>query len=110
MTGLREPIAKSTLADANERRNWRIWSDLAAVLIKRARKLYMQDDIGLDLANTVYALDSTTIDLCLSLFPWADFRSTKAGIKMHTSLICVAQSPVSFTFLTVKWAMPWRWI
>jgi hypothetical protein len=84
--GLREPIAKSTLADANERRNWRIWSDLAAVLIKRARKLYLQDDIGLDLANTVYALDSTTIDLCLSLFPWADFRSTKAGIKMHTLL------------------------
>jgi Domain of unknown function (DUF4372)/Transposase DDE domain len=84
--GLREPIAKSTLADANERRNWRIWSDLAAVLIKRARKLYLQDDIGLDLANSVYALDSTTIDLCLSLFPWADFRSTKAGIKMHTLL------------------------
>jgi hypothetical protein len=84
--GLREPIAKSTLADANERRNWRIWSNLAAVLIKRARKLYLQDDIGLDLANTVYALDSTTIDLCLSLFPWADFRSTKAGIKMHTLL------------------------
>ena len=84
--GLREPIAKSTLADANERRNWRIWSDLAAVLIKRARKLYLQDDIGLDLASTVYALDSTTIDLCLSLFSWADFRSTKAGIKMHTLL------------------------
>jgi hypothetical protein len=84
--GLCEPIAKSTLADANERRNWRIWSDLAAVLIKRARKLYLQDDIGLDLANTVYALDSTTIDLCLLLFPWADFRSTKAGIKMHTLL------------------------
>jgi hypothetical protein len=88
--GLREPIAKSTLADANERRNWRIWSDLAAVLIKRARKLYLQDDIGLDLANTVYALDSTTIDLRLSLFPWADFRSTKAGIKCTRSLICVA--------------------
>jgi hypothetical protein len=84
--GLRAPIAKSTLADANELRDWRIWSDLAAVLIKRARKLYLQDDIGLDLANTVYALDSTTIDLCLSLFPWADFRSTKAAVKMHTLL------------------------
>ena len=84
--GLREPVARSTLADANELRDWRLWSDLAAVLIKRARKLYLQDDIGLDLANTVYALDSTTIDLCLSLFPWADFRSTKAAIKMHTLL------------------------
>jgi hypothetical protein len=84
--GLREPVAKSTLADANELRDWRIWSDLAAILIKRARNLYLQDDIGLDLANTVYALDSTTIDLCLSLFPWADFRSTKAAVKMHTLL------------------------
>ena len=84
--GLRGPVAKSTLADANELRDWHIWSDLAAVLIKRARKLYLKDDIGLDLANTVYALDSTTIDLCLSLFPWADFRSTKAAVKMHTLL------------------------
>src|SRR3984885_7632397 len=84
--GLRGPVAKSTLADANELRDWRIWSTLAAVLIKRARKLYIDDDIGLDLVNTVYALDSTTIDLCLSLFPWADFRSTKAAVKMHTLL------------------------
>src|SRR6202162_502995 len=84
--GLRGPVAKSTLADANELRDWRIWSDLAAVLIKRARKLYLKDDFGLDLDNTVYALDSTTIDLCLSLFPWADFRSTKAAVKMHTLL------------------------
>ena len=84
--GLREPVARSTLADANERRDWRIWADIAAVLIRRARKLYAGDDIGLDLANTVYALDSTTIDLCLSLFPWADFRSTKAAVKMHTLL------------------------
>jgi Domain of unknown function (DUF4372)/Transposase DDE domain len=84
--GLRGPVAKSTLADANELRDWRIWSTLAAVLIKRARKLYIADDIGLDLVNTVYALDSTTIDLCLSLFPWADFRSTKAAVKMHTLL------------------------
>ena len=84
--GLREPMARSTLADANEARDWRIWADIAAVLIRRARKLYINDDIGIDLANTVYALDSTTIDLCLSLFPWADFRSTKAAIKMHTLL------------------------
>jgi hypothetical protein len=84
--GLREAVARSTLADANETRDWRIWSDISAVLIRRARKIYVSDDIGLDLANTVYALDSTTIDLCLSLFPWADFRSTKAAVKMHTLL------------------------
>ncbi len=84
--GLRGPVAKSTLADANELRDWRIWFDLAGVLIRRARKLYEKDDIGLGLANTVYALDSTTIDLCLSLFPWADFRSTKAAVKLHTLL------------------------
>jgi transposase len=84
--GLREPIAKSTLADANEVRDWRMWADLAAILIRRARKLYADDAFALDLTNTVYALDSTTIDLCLSLFPWADFRSTKAAVKMHTLL------------------------
>ena len=67
--GFRHPIAKSTLADANEIRDWRMWHDLAAVLIRRARKLYVNDDFGLDLVNTVYALDSTTIDLCLALFP-----------------------------------------
>jgi hypothetical protein len=84
--GFRNPVAKSTLADANELRDWRIWHDLAAILIRRARNLYTDDDIGLDLDNTVYALDSTTIDLCLALFPWADFRSTKAAVKMHTLL------------------------
>src|ERR1700757_3250725 len=67
--GFRNPVAKSTLADANEQRDWRMWHDLAAILIRCARKLYADDDIGLDLDNTVYALDSTTIDLCLSLFP-----------------------------------------
>lgn len=91
--GLRKPVAKSTLADANERRDWRIWADVAAILIRRARKLYVNDDIGLDLENTVYALDSTTIDLCLSLFPWADFRSTKAAVKMHTLLDLRGQIP-----------------
>jgi Transposase DDE domain/Domain of unknown function (DUF4372) len=84
--GFRSPVAKSTLADANELRDWRMWHDLAAILIRRARKLYADDDIGLDLDNTVYAFDSTTIDLCLSLFPWADFRSTKSAVKMHTLL------------------------
>jgi hypothetical protein len=82
--GFRNPVARATLADANEARDWRMWHDLAAILIRHARKLYAHDDIGLDLDNTVYALDSTTIDLCLSLFPWADFRSTKAAVKMHT--------------------------
>jgi Domain of unknown function (DUF4372) len=107
--GLRGLVAKSTLADANEARAWRLWADLAAVLIRRARKLYVEDDIGLDLADTVYALDSTTIDLCLSLFPWADFRSTKAAVKMHSCLICVAPSLVLSIFLTGKWAILARW-
>ena len=91
--GLRGPIARSTLADANERRDWRMWHDLAVILIRRARKLYAADDFGIDLDNTVYALDSTTIDLCLSLFPWADFRSTKAAVKMHTLLDLRGQIP-----------------
>jgi hypothetical protein len=84
--GFRSPIKRSTLADANEGRDWRIWADLAATLIRRARKLYCNESFGVDLANTVYALDATTIDLCLSLFPWAPFRSTKAAVKMHTLL------------------------
>ncbi len=84
--GIGSPIKRSTLADANERRDWRIYAEFAQRLITQARKLYAEEDLGLDLANTVYALDSTTIDLCLSLFPWAPFRSTKAAVKMHTLL------------------------
>ena len=84
--GLRHSVHRSTLADANESRDWRIWSDVAALFIRRARKLYANEDLGLDLTNTVYALDATTIDLCLSLFDWAPFRSTKAAVKMHTLL------------------------
>ena len=84
--GFRERVAKSTLADANEQRDYRLWEDLAKGLMRKARVLYAGEDLGLELENTVYALDSTTIDLSLSLFPWADFRSTKAGIKMHTQL------------------------
>lgn len=76
----------STLALANENRNWRIYSDLAEVLLARARKLYLADDFGLDISNTVYALDATTIDLCLSVFWWAAFRKTKAAVKLHTLL------------------------
>jgi hypothetical protein len=84
--GLRQAVRRSTLADANEVRHWRIWSDLAALLIRRARKLYAGDALGLELDNTVYCLDSTTIDLCLSLFDWAPFRATKAAVKVHTLL------------------------
>ena len=85
--GFRSAVKRSTLADANESRDWQIWSDFAAVLIRRARKLYANDAVlGVDLDNTVYALDSSTIDLCLSLFDWAPFRSTKAAIKLHTLL------------------------
>ena len=84
--GFRSAVKRSTLADANESRDWRIWSDLATLLIRRARKLYVNDSLGVDLDNTVYALDSSTIDLCLSLFEWAPFRSTKAAIKLHTLL------------------------
>jgi len=84
--GLREPVRRSTLADANETRDWRIYAEFAQRLIAQARKLYLSEDLGLELSNTVYALDSTTIDLCLSVFPWAHFRSTKAAVKMHTLL------------------------
>jgi Domain of unknown function (DUF4372)/Transposase DDE domain len=84
--GMRHAVRRSTLADANETRNWCIWSDLAALLIRRARRLYADEPMGLELDNTVYCLDSTTIDLCLSLFEWAPFRATKAAVKMHTLL------------------------
>src|SRR6202049_507922 len=83
---LREPGRRSTLADANETRDWRIYAEFAHRLIAQARKLYADESLGVELTNTVYALDSTTIDLCLSLFPWAHFRSTKAAVKMHTLL------------------------
>ena len=84
--GIRKAVSRSTLADANELRDWRIYADFAGRLIVQARQLYASEDLGLDLSNTVYALDSTTIDLCLTLFPWAHFRSTKAAVKMHTLL------------------------
>ena len=84
--GFRGSIARSTLADANENRDWRIYADFAQILIGRARKLYAPDSFGVDLDKTVYALDSTTIDLCLSLFPWARFRKRKGAIKLHTLL------------------------
>jgi len=84
--GLRGKVARSTLADANESHDWRIYADFAQVLIGIARPLYAHDAIGVDLDQSLYALDSTTIDLCLSLFPWARFRKHKAAVKMHTLL------------------------
>jgi hypothetical protein len=84
--GFRSTIARSTLADANELRDWRIYADFAQVLIGIARPLYAHDPIGVELNESLYALDSTTIDLCLSLFPWAKFRQHKAAVKMHTLL------------------------
>jgi hypothetical protein len=84
--GLREPVRRSTLADANESRDWRIYAEFAQRLIAQARRLYASESLGVDLTNSVYALDSTTIDLCLSVFPWAHFRSTKSAVKMHTLL------------------------
>ena len=97
--GLRQAVRRSTLADANERRDWRIWADFAAVLIRRANKLYADEPLGLDvnIAGNVYALDSSTIDLCLSLslslFDWAPFRSNKAAIKLNTLLDLRGSSP-----------------
>lgn len=84
--GFRHPIKRATLADANERRDWRIYAEFAQGLILQARKLYLDDHFGVELENTTYALDSTTIDLCLSLFPWALCRPTKSAVKVHTLL------------------------
>jgi Domain of unknown function (DUF4372)/Transposase DDE domain len=84
--GIRSAVARNTLANANAVRDWRIYADFAQSLIGIARRLYLQEPFGVDLQETVYALDATTIDLCLSVFPWAVFRSTKAAIKLHTLL------------------------
>ena len=100
--GFGDPVRRSTLADANEARDWRIYAELAQRLIVQARRLYTNEDLGFDLANTVYALDSTTIDLCLAVFPWAHFRTTKAAVKMHTLRICAATSRALSTFLTAS--------
>lgn len=95
-SGIKQAVAKSTLADANEKRDWRIYADFAQILIKRARPLYAEDkDFRLDIDNMVYVFDSTTIDLCLSLFPWAKFHHQKGAVKMNALLI----SEVLFLFL-----------
>ena len=96
--GFHSRVARSTLADANESRDWRIFADFAQVLIGIARPLYAHDPIGVDLDQSLYALDSTTIDLCLSLFPWARFRQHKAAVKMHTLLDLRGSIP---TFLRI---------
>jgi hypothetical protein len=84
--GIRGKVSRSTLADANEKRDWRIYCDFVQILIDEARRLYIDDDFGLELKETVYALDSSTIDLCLSVFPWARYRKTKAAVELHTLL------------------------
>jgi hypothetical protein len=84
--GIRSKVVRSTLSDANEQRDWRIYADFAQALIRTARPLYAEEDLGLELDNTVYALDASTIDLCLTVFPWALFRSTKSAVKLHTLL------------------------
>jgi len=100
--GIRVRVSKSTLADANETRDWRIYADFAQVLIHIARSLYAKEDFGIELDQTVYALDSTTIDLCLSLFPWAKFRKRKAGVKLHTLLDLRGNIP---TFIRITEAL-----
>ena len=97
-------IAHSTLADANSVRDWRIYADLAQSLIRRARKLYEREPLGVELEQTIYALDSTTIDLCLNLFPWARFRSTKAAVKLHTLLDVRGPIPTMITISEGKQA------
>lgn len=84
--GLRGGIARNTLANANSQRDWKIYADFAQILIQKARKLYADEDFGVELKQAAYALDATVIDLCLSLFPWAKFRKTKAAVKLHTLL------------------------
>lgn len=100
--GIRSRVSKSTLADANENRDWRIYADFAQVLIHIARGLYSKEEFGIELDQTVYALDSTTIDLCLSLFPWAKFRKHKAGVKLHTLLDLRGNIP---TFIRITEAL-----
>ena len=101
--GFRSTVARNTLANANAVRDWRIYADFAQSLISIARRLYANDPFGIDLADTVYALDATTIDLCLSVFPWAPFRSTKAAVKMHTLLDLRGNIPSFIHISDGKW-------
>ena len=101
-SGIGQPTARSTLADANEKRDWRIFSDFAHVLIQEATRLYANEPFGAELQQAAYALDSTTIDLCLSLFPWAKFRRRKAAIKLHTLLALRGNFPTVVILTTGK--------
>jgi hypothetical protein len=100
--GFRGRVARTTLADANESHDWRIYADFAQVLIGIARPLYAGDPIGVELAHSLYALDSTTIDLCLALFPWARFRKHKGAVKMHTLLDLHGNIPTFFSITDGK--------
>ncbi len=100
--GIRGKVSRSTLADANNNRDWRLYADLAQSLIHQARDLYLNDDFGVELDNAVYALDSTTIDLCLSLFPWAAYSPTQAGIRLHTLLDLRGSIPSFIDVVRVK--------
>jgi hypothetical protein len=100
--GIRSKISRNTIAHANETRDWRIYADFAQVLIKIARELYAEEDFGLELDQTVYAFDSTILDLCLSVFPWAKFRKGKAGIKLHTLLDLQGNIPVIIRITPAK--------
>jgi DDE family transposase/uncharacterized protein DUF4372 len=100
--GIRSNVSRNTLANANENRDWRIYADYAQVLIKTARELYANEDFGLELKQAVYAFDSTTIDLCLSVFPWAKFRKRKAAVKLHTLLDLRGNIPIVISITNGK--------
>ena len=100
--GIRGKVSRSTLADANEKRPWQIYADFAKVLIRIARPLYAGDDFGIELKQTAYALDATTIDLCLSLFPWAKFRKRKGAVKLHTLLDLRGNLPTTVIMFTTS--------
>jgi Domain of unknown function (DUF4372)/Transposase DDE domain len=101
--GIRSTVARNTLANANATRDWRIYCDFVQSLIAMARRLYVNEPFGVELSETVYALDATTIDLCLSVFPWAPFRSTKAAIKLHTLLDLRGNIPSFIRISDGKW-------
>ena len=103
--GIRGKVSRSTLAYANETRDWRIYADFAQVLIHEARELYRDEDFGVELQETVYALDASTVDLCLSLFPWARFRKHKGAIKLHTLIDLRGAIP---TFITMETTSGWQ--
>ena len=100
--GIRGNIARTTISDANSTRNWKIYADLAYTLIATAKRLYANEDFGVEITNAVYAFDSTTIDLCLSLFPWAKFRTTKSAIKLHTLLDLCGNIPENIWITEAK--------